>query len=111
MLDIKLGPEFQNLKEFKLRFEGEFCSITIQEDCLLELQKITLPFIETFTGTVSILVPVPESGDAGVIDRTVYTTYGLKHFDLQFSRDAHCVRLAAGPRMDESYYLTLRLYC
>jgi hypothetical protein len=111
MLDIKLGPEFQKLKEFKLRFEGEFCSITIQEDCLLELQKITLPFIETFSATVSILVPAPQSVETGVSDRSVYTTYGLKHIGLQFSRDAQRVRLAAGPRMDESYYLTLRLYC
>lgn len=111
LLDIKLGPEFRKLKEFKVHFEGELCSITIENDCLLELQKITLPFIETFSATVSILVPTLESVEDVVSDLPVYTTYGLKHFDLQFSRDAHRVRVAAGARLDEAYYLTLRLYC
>lgn len=113
LLDIKLGDEFHRLKGFKLQLEGDFCSISVQEDCLLELQKITLPWKESFSATLSILVPVQTETTAEGSNPTgkEYQIYGLKQIELPFSKEPVRVRVAGGQRMDESYYLTFRLYC
>lgn len=110
LLNVKLGKEFERLAEFKLHLSGDFGEIQLTEDCMLELQKITLPCVDPMAAMVTILVP-GHSGQTDANSDHPFQVYGLKHFDLVFSREPFTVKVMAGPKLEEAFHLTLRLYC
>lgn len=110
MLDVKLGKEFQTLKDFKVFFEGDFGSVELTESSLLELQKITLPRVETLQMTVSIFTAESQNESKTQEQPSVPVLFGLKHFELSFSKEPTHLKVHCGPHLSQVFSLTLRLY-
>lgn len=110
LLDVKLGKEFDTLKHFKVVLEGDFGLVEITESCLLELQKIVLPRIETLMMTVSIYTTMGNNQTGQEEQPSVTELYGLKHCEVPFSKESVVIKVLCGPLMNKSYNLTFRLY-
>lgn len=107
---MKLGKEFDRLIPFKVLLEGDFGSIEISESCLLELQKIQLPRVETLSVTASILISDEGEPTSDPVENNQPVLYGLKRFDLAFAKEPVQIKILCGPSMNQPFFLTLRLY-
>ena len=110
LLDIKLGREFEKLGPFKIHLEGDFGSIEFSESMTVQLQKIVLPRVETLTVTASVYTIEPLQEPVDSRQPCLDHLFGLKHFELPFSKEPTQLKIVCGPQMNQTLGLTLRLY-
>lgn len=76
----------------------------------VELKKIVLPRVETLTVTASVYTTEPSQETADSRQASLDHLFGLKHFELPFSKEPTQVKIVCGPQMNQTFGLTLRLY-
>lgn len=110
LLDVKLGKEFDQLRHFKVILDGDFGSVEISESCLMELQKIVLPRVETLSTTVSIFTFQPPAESEDDRQPSELKLFGLKHCEIPFSKEPVQIKVLCGPHMNQCLSLNFRLY-